>query len=106
MTGCERLEFPTRLLRPLTTDERAQVQTFPKDFKWMGGKTDREQMIGNAVPVALGKFVGNALMDFVLNGPASAVETLPFEIEDYVLLPQRSLDKGIEFMSPYQKKDA
>lgn len=37
-------------VRALTTDERALIQTFPKDYKWSGIKTDREQMIGNAVP--------------------------------------------------------
>ncbi len=44
-------------LRPLTTLERAYLQTFPKRFKWIGSKTDVEQMIGNAVPVNLAKFI-------------------------------------------------
>lgn len=47
--------------RPLTTQERSQVQTFPKDFKWIGSKTNVEQMIGNAVPVNLAKFVATAI---------------------------------------------
>ena len=89
-------------VRPLTTVERAQVQTFPADFKWLGGKTDKEQMIGNAVPVARGKFVGSALQDFILNGSAGLSDTLPFDLEDFVLLPQRSLDKGTDSMSPFQ----
>lgn len=45
-------------LRPLTTLERARIQTFPKRFKWIGTKTNVEQMIGNAVPVDLAKYVG------------------------------------------------
>ena len=45
-------------IRPLTTLERSYVQTFPKDFLFFGSKTDVEQMIGNAVPVNLAKFVG------------------------------------------------
>lgn len=48
--------------RPLTTNERSQIQTFPKDFNWIGSKTNVEQMIGNAVPVNLAKFVAKAVM--------------------------------------------
>ena len=55
-------------VRPLTTDERAQIQTFPTSFKWFGTKTSREQMIGNAVPVKLGEFVGKSILDFIQNG--------------------------------------
>jgi len=47
--------------RPLTTLERALVQTFPADFKWESTKTNMEQMIGNAVPVKLAEFVAKAL---------------------------------------------
>ena len=45
----------------LTTQERALIQTFPKDFKWIGSKTDIEQMIGNAVPVELAAFVAETV---------------------------------------------
>jgi DNA (cytosine-5)-methyltransferase 1 len=48
-------------LRTMTTLERALVQTFPANFKWVGSKTDTEQMIGNAVPVKLAEFVAKAL---------------------------------------------
>ncbi len=48
--------------RPLTTFERSRIQTFPKTWAWQGNKTSVEQMIGNAVPVELGKFVGHAIM--------------------------------------------
>ena len=44
-------------LHALTTAERALIQTFPADYKWVGSKTDVEQMIGNAVPVNLAQFV-------------------------------------------------
>lgn len=52
-------------VRPLTTLERSLIQTFPADFHWIGSKTDREQMIGNAVPVNLGCFVAKALLEYV-----------------------------------------
>lgn len=52
-------------VRPLTTVERAMVQTFPKNFKWVGTKTDVEQLIGNAVPVKLAEFVAVRLVEYM-----------------------------------------
>lgn len=52
-------------LRSLTTLERSRIQTFPKTFKWVGSKTDVEQMIGNAVPVNLAKFVAECLNEYI-----------------------------------------
>lgn len=51
-------------LRPLSTYERALIQTFPESYKWLGTKTDMEQMIGNAVPVKLAYFVAQAIMAY------------------------------------------
>ena len=52
-------------IRCLTTVERSRIQTFPKGFVFLGNKTEQEQMIGNAVPVNLGRFVANAIKDYV-----------------------------------------
>lgn len=52
-------------LRALTTEERALFQTFPADFHWCGTKTDKEQMIGNAVPVKLGEYVARTLREYI-----------------------------------------
>lgn len=52
---------PIEKARALTTQERARIQTFPMGFKFVGSRTDAEQMIGNAVPVHLGKFIGSAV---------------------------------------------
>lgn len=65
------------VIRPLTTIERAQVQTFPKRFKWVGTKTNVEQMIGNAVPVALAEYVAKSLLRY-LDG--SAIESVPTQL--------------------------
>lgn len=54
----------TRGLRPLTTRERSRVQTFPATWDLCGNKSDIEQIIGNAVPCALGEFIGRALTEF------------------------------------------
>ncbi len=45
----------------LTIEERGLIQTFPKTFQWVGNKTDVEQMIGNAVPVNLAKYVAQTV---------------------------------------------
>ena len=59
-------------IRPLTTEERSRIQTFPKKFKFLGSKTDKEQMIGNAVPVNLGKFIGECINQYIINHPETA----------------------------------
>jgi len=52
-------------VRPLTTKERACIQTLPKNFHWIGSKTELEQIIGNAVPVNLAKFVGACIQEYI-----------------------------------------
>lgn len=52
---------PVTKARPLTTSERAEIQTFPPGFKWPSARTNNEQMIGNAVPVRLAKFIGTQI---------------------------------------------
>lgn len=55
---------PVSEARPLTTEERARVQTF-EHWSFSGSKTDQEQQIGNAVPVKLAKFVGCAIAEYL-----------------------------------------
>ena len=50
--------------RPLTTEERARVQTF-EDWKWDGAKTDKEQMIGNAVPVKMAQYIAGVIAAYL-----------------------------------------
>lgn len=64
-------------VRPLTTIERARVQTFPKDFKWIGTKTDIEQLIGNAVPVKLAEFVANRLVEYLEDEKSGKEKSTP-----------------------------
>lgn len=54
-------------VRPLTTLERSRIQTFPKSFNFYGSKSEVEQMIGNAVPVNLARFVAAAIKDYSEN---------------------------------------
>jgi DNA (cytosine-5)-methyltransferase 1 len=53
-------------IRPLSSRERAMVQTFPEDYKLEGAKTEIEQLIGNAVPVQLGFYVAKALKNYIV----------------------------------------
>ena len=60
------------------------------DFKFSGTKTNLEQMIGNAVPVNLGKFIAHAIQEYCEKGSIKESlfdEILPFEI------PQKSLTR-------------
>ena len=52
-------------VRPLTTIERSQIQTFPRSFVLTGKKADIEQAIGNAVPVNLAKYVAECLKEYI-----------------------------------------
>ena len=91
-------------VRPLSTFERSLVQTFPKDFIWIGSKTKQEQMIGNAVPVALAEFVGKTLVDFSKGKRFAVKEQLELFSVNKILIPTSSLDLGITTMISYSPK--
>ena len=57
---------PVSETRVLTTLERAQIQTFPAGYQWHASRTDTEQMIGNAVPVRMAKFVAESIAHALL----------------------------------------
>ena len=50
-----------RELRPLSVKEYARIQGFPDDWKISGSTTECYRQIGNAVPVPLGKAIGDML---------------------------------------------
>ena len=56
---------PVSEVRCLTPKERSYIQTFPESFDFFGGKSDMNSMIGNAVPVNLAKYVGEALLRYI-----------------------------------------
>lgn len=53
-------------IHALTSRERALIQTFPRDFKLVGSKAEVEQMIGNAVPVNLAKYVAEVVKSYIV----------------------------------------
>lgn len=62
ITGAARSEFlhPSNH-RYLTLRECARVQTFPDDFKFAGSPSERQQLIGNAVPPRLARVLASSL---------------------------------------------
>lgn len=64
-------------LRPLTTIERSYIQTFPKTFKFLGNKSDVEQMIGNAVPVKLAEYVAHCILEYIEDRAKNIRDYLP-----------------------------
>lgn len=72
-------------IRPLTTHERSLIQTFPDDFVFLGSKTDQEQMIGNAVPVKLGKYVGECILEYIKANEAADWEQIKQQYPDEVV---------------------
>lgn len=61
LNSCDPTNVSLKDIRQLTTIERSLIQTFPRDFKFSGSKTNLDQMIGNAVPVNLAYFVANVI---------------------------------------------
>lgn len=77
-------------LRPLTTIERSYLQTFPKEFVFEGTKTNLEQMIGNAVPVNLAKYVAKAIAKYSKSEHKNTV------VETELLIPITSLNRLVK----------
>jgi DNA (cytosine-5)-methyltransferase 1 len=53
----------SRNVRALTTRERAEIQTFPREFVFLGSPSQQEHLIANAVPVKLAEYVARCLRD-------------------------------------------
>lgn len=51
-------------VRGLTVKERSLIQTFPDDFIFPSGKTNANQLIGNAVPVTMAELIALALSEY------------------------------------------
>jgi len=52
-------------LRPLSVRECARIQTFPDDWVFYGSTASKYRQIGNAVPVLLGKAIGEYLYQII-----------------------------------------
>ena len=80
-------------VRPLTTLERARIQTFPRSFDFLNvKKTDLEQIVGNAVPVELASYVAGKLKEYIReNGIFNEVP-----LEEQVYMEPQNVQMNIE----------
>ena len=51
--------------RPLSIQEYKEVQQFPDDWVLKGSLTEQYKQVGNAVPVGLGKTVGDLSISLI-----------------------------------------
>ena len=98
LNSCDPPHINLKEIRPLTTIERSYIQTFPKDFKFKGTKTNLEQLIGNAVPVNLAKFVAEGIKDYLKSGSKNQTTLLDLmdiceQIKNNFMLPKKSLQR-------------
>jgi DNA (cytosine-5)-methyltransferase 1 len=91
LNSCDPKGIDLNTIRPLSTVERSYIQTFPKSFVFKGTKTNLEQMIGNAVPVNLAKFVAETIKIYLQEG-ARKQPTL-FELRSHFTIPHRVLHR-------------
>lgn len=73
---------PTRGIRRLCPRECSAIQTFPKDWQFVGSRSDQYRLIGNAVPPSLARQIGTALHKHILeywDGQRVLPELVPLE---------------------------
>jgi len=73
---------PDEKVRPLTTLERSYIQTFPRGYFFEGSKTEKEQMIGNAVPVKLAECVGKCILNYIADSAKTKQKRLGICLEE------------------------
>jgi len=77
------LAHPT-LNRPLSVQEYKRLQQFPDDWEIKGPVTEQYKQIGNAVPVGLGKAVGQAIVDHINGSIWDEKEYMGFRYSRYM----------------------
>jgi len=91
LNSCDPKGLNLKKIRPLTTIERSYIQTFPKSFYFEGTKTNLEQMIGNAVPVNLAKFVADTIIIYIKKGVQK--ELTLFDLDHQFEIPKKVLHR-------------
>lgn len=82
--------------RPLSVEEYARIQEFPDDYTFVGSISDKYLLIGNAVPLGLGRAIGRMLMDTMT---ASEENGLPRDVgqrRGQVMCGDPSLEKRLQ----------
>ena len=65
-----------RATRPLSVAEYARIQQFPDSWRFQGKTTDCYRQIGNAVPIPLGRAIGQMLISVVLGNSQIRVKRM------------------------------
>lgn len=99
LNNCDPQGIELSEIRPLTTIERSYIQTFPENFVFTGTKTDLEQMIGNAVPVNLAKFIAESIQKFIENPLVKRYENTDLfgANDNCFILAEKALHKDIRY---------
>ena len=75
ITGAARAEFlHPQDPRYLTLHECARIQIFPDDFKFAGSPSERQRLIGNAVPPRLASVLASSLKHQLVEVPSKVSE--------------------------------
>ena len=53
-----------KIIRPYAVKEYARLQGFPDWYKFSGTNSDAYRQIGNAVPVPMGRWIGNQIKQY------------------------------------------
>ena len=78
---------PTEL-RPLSVEEYAAIQTFPRTYKFSGKLDDQYRQIGNAVPCLFAEAIGRHVMAF--DRGTDAIPERSFKLSRYVNTDERN----------------
>lgn len=93
--------------RPLSVQEYKRVQEFPDSWEIEGSLLDKYKQIGNAVPVSLGKAVGDCLMNALKSKQVKKFEDFKFSrytntsdsswTKEFLRMQQRSIQQELKF---------
>ncbi|MBQ6253767.1 MAG: DNA cytosine methyltransferase [Bacteroidales bacterium] len=86
-------------LRPLSVEEYARIQQFPDNWSFEGRIESIYKQIGNAVPIGLGKAVGEQIIRHINN------ETSPKDESDNLIPYSRYLNSTDEVCAKYHRRN-
>lgn len=83
----------------LSLRQRATIQTFPQDYQFENldiSRCDLEQMVGNAVPVELSRFIANRLDEYIQNIPVGGIAlNRPQNFSEWLRIKKGYSDRSI-----------